>query len=148
MKLGDIVFEAPHITLQDPKDKVRQDFGSADGLIGIEALRRLDLAIVQTESRLYVRKNAMFNDVQRINRAGLVVRSVNDKPTAVYVYQGGPAWEAGIRDGDLIIGYAGGDGTIAGLDWKLSGPPGDQIDLEFSHDGQTKQVSFKLAEVE
>ncbi len=153
LKLGDIVFQAPRITLQDPKDKSRGDFDGrgdtfADGLIGIEALRRLDVVIMQTESKLYVRKNAMFDDVQRINRAGLIVRSVNDKPTAVWVYQGGPAWAAGIRQGDLIVGYAGGDGTIAGLDWKLSGPPGDQIDIEFSHDGQTKQVSFKLVEVE
>ena len=153
LKLGDVVFAAPRITLQDPKEKSRGNFDGrgdafADGLIGIEALRRLDVAIVQTESKLYVRKNAMFDDVQRINRAGLLVRSVNDKPTAVWVYQGGPAWAAGIREGDLIIGYAGGDGSLAGLDWKLSGPPGDQIDIEFSHEGQTKQVSFKLVEVE
>ncbi|HEY3814213.1 MAG TPA: aspartyl protease family protein [Caulobacteraceae bacterium] len=153
LKLGDIVFAAPRIALQDPKDKAINDYdmnGEAyiDGLIGIESLRRLDLAIVPSEGCLYVRKNAMFDDVQRINRAGLIVRSVNDKPTAVWVYQGGPAWAAGIREGDIINGYAGGDGTIAGLDWKLSGPPGDQIDLQFTHDGQSKQVSFKLVEAE
>ena len=153
LKVGDVVFDAPRIVLQDPKDKGRGDYDLrgetlVDGLIGMESLRRLDFAIVPNESKLYIRKNAMFNDVQRINRAGLVVKSVNEKPTAVWVAPGGPAWAAGIRKGDLIIGYAGGDGTIAGLDWKLSGPPGDQIDLEYSHDGQTKQVSFKLVEVE
>ncbi|HWE47552.1 MAG TPA: aspartyl protease family protein [Caulobacteraceae bacterium] len=153
LKLGDIVFPSPRVTLQDPKDKGQGDFDlrgdvQEDGLLGIESLRRLDLAIVPTEGRLYIRKNAMFDDVQRINRAGLLVRSVNDKPTAVWVYQGGPAWVAGVREGDLIVGYAGGDGTMAGLDWKLSGPPGDEIDLEYSRGGQTKQVSFKLVEVE
>jgi predicted aspartyl protease len=147
LKIGDVVFNAPHMTLQDPKEKVRQEYQGADGLIGIEALRRLDLALVPTEQRAYVRKNALFDDVERINRAGLFVRSIDEKPTVVSVYEGGPAWAAGIRKGDLIVGYAGGDGTIAGLDWKLSGPPGDQIDLEYSHEGQTKQVSFKLVEV-
>jgi C-terminal processing protease CtpA/Prc len=86
----------------------------------------------------------MFNDVERRDRAGLVVDMVDGKPTAVFVREGGPAWNAGVRINDQIVGYAGGDGTLAGLDWKLRGPAGDEVDIELARDGKSRQLAFKL----
>jgi predicted aspartyl protease len=142
-ELGGIAFDAPRVALESPEEKMGVDRG-ADGLLGLEMLRRLDLAIEPAGSRVFLRPNVQFNDVERRNRAGLEVRMVGGKATAVAVAEGGPAWKAGVRRGDLVVGYAGGDASVAGLNWKLEGPAGDPIAMVISHEGQQKQISFPL----
>ncbi len=147
LDVGGVKFESPHMSMQDPTERGRamlSQEGQADGLLGMELLRRLDLVIDPYGSEVFLRPNALFNDVERRNRAGLLVRLVDGKPTAVEVTEGSPAWKAGVRQGDMVVGYAGGDSSVSGLMWLLSGPAGSTVVIELSQSGQTKQVAIVL----
>lgn len=54
----------------------------------------------------------------------------------------GPAARAGLRPGDLVLGWNGGD--LATLPAALSGPPGGQLNISVIRGGQRRTVRLVL----
>lgn len=93
-----------------------------------------------------------FLEARRVgaSRSGLFVLKERGMPYAVSVLGGSPAALADVTNGDLIAKLQGRSTRLMPL-WEiwqiLSGPPGEKVDLEIIRRGETKQVTFQLADV-
>jgi putative serine protease PepD len=77
---------------------------------------------------------------------GLADAENNGGARIVEVRQGGPAEDAGVREGDVVVG-AGGEDVQNGDDLRSvvnARQPGDELELELRRDGDTRTVTVEL----
>lgn len=149
LQIGDVVFDTPVLSMGDPKATDMPRVGEADGIIGIELLRRLDLWFDLKAFEIGIRPNANFHDLIRYNRAGANVDYHNAKdefPSVEGVLQDGPAWNAGLRRGDKVLGFSGG-GDVEDLQWRLMGAPGSKIGLNIDRGGVQQKIEIVLEDL-
>lgn len=144
-KIGRIAFANPIVTLGDPSDHRRDGTQVADGLVGMEFLRRLNFIFDPRRREIWIKPNKAIADGYRLDRAGAEVRIVEGEGRVVGVQQGGPAARAGLRAGDKITGWRGRDG-IEGLAWALRGAPGSKVDIQVERGGKPELISVALEE--
>lgn len=145
LSLGRFTFEKPIIALADPASSGNA-YNLADGVIGVEIARRLNLIIDPGRRVAAFKPSKAFADVWRYDRAGLKIDRVDNTIQIVEVTEGGPAWKSGLRKGDVVTGWAGGETPAGaspyfGLLWALQGPPGSRLGIQIaSGDGGKPQV--------
>jgi predicted metalloprotease with PDZ domain len=116
-----------------------------DGLLGLEALRRLDLFIDAGANALWIRPNGLVGQAFRYNRSGMALGSVQGRLAVVRVQPGSPAETAGLAVGDLIILP---DSMTAGaLRHALSDEPGVVITFQAARDGKVFPVRLVLRDL-
>jgi hypothetical protein len=94
----------------------------------------------------YIKKGEQFGRTDEINMSGLTVIRLNSHDIA-QVDVGGPADEAGIRDGDVILsvdGKAADTWDLADLAALLSSKNDCQISITYWREGETQTVAVKL----
>lgn len=145
LKIANVVFQTPVIMLGNPKDANRDGVGIAEGIVGMEFLRRLNFTFDRQKRRVWLRPNKAIGDGYRYDRAGLGVQPVGAAALVTFVAADGPASRAGLREGDRIIAWRGRE-SLTGLAWALRGAPGSAFDLEADRAGQPVDARFELVE--
>lgn len=145
LKLGKIVFAKPLVTLADPADSGRDGNRIADGVIGMEFLRRLNFVNDPKRRRFWIKPNKAIADGYRVDRTGAFVGMKDGAARVTYLRPGSPADRAGLRLGDKVTGWRGRDG-IDGLQWAMLGAPGSKVDIQVERDGRPQMVSVTLEE--
>ena len=145
LSFGPYSFEKPLIHLSSPDSRGGMS-QPADGLLGIEFLRRLNLVLDPRNKVIWFKPSKAIDDVYRYDRALMGVAPVGDAVRVVYAPPTGPAGRAGIKVGDKVTGWAG-EGGYFGLLWALQGPPGDVISIQVERDGKPQVIDVKLEEL-
>jgi hypothetical protein len=145
LAFGKHVFKRPVVTLADPTSN-GDLYDMADGIIGVETLRRLNFIHDPSRYAIAFKPSGMFDDVWRYDRAGLAIDRVDKSMQIIDVAEGGPAWKSGLRKGDVVTGWAGAEqvkdsGPYFSLLWALQGEPGNQLGIQIANgDGGKPQV--------
>lgn len=145
LSFGDLHFDKPIISLADPTS-AGNGYGLYDGVIGVEIARRMNFIIDPIRRVAAFKPNAAFDDVWRYDRGGLSIERVGDHIEITEVAEGGPAWRSGLRKGDVVTGWAGGQqapgaSPYFSLLWALQGEPGTRLGIQIAKgDGGLPQV--------
>lgn len=140
VSFGRFAFERPVVSLADPAGH-GDAYRLADGVIGVEMMRRLNFINDPDRRLMALKPNTAFGDVWRYDRAGLSLDRVGKTIQVVEVAEGGPAWRAGMRAGAVVTGWAGdnipaGSSPYFGLLWALQGKPGTEIGIQIDDGGK------------
>jgi hypothetical protein len=143
LQMGQVTMKNPIVHLIDPSTVDTNS--DLDGLLGLEALRRLDLFIDAGANALWIRPNGLVGQAFRYNRSGMALGSVQGRLAVVRVQPGSPAETAGLAVGDLIILP---DSMTAGaLRHALSDEPGVVITFQAARDGKVFPVRLVLRDL-
>lgn len=101
LTIGDFAFDAPLVSLYDPKD-FNQAQARYDGVIGLPLIERLDWSTEVRKKRLWVRANGRPEAPEVYSRSGLWLERKGETISVAVVSPASPAAEAGIRAGDVL----------------------------------------------
>jgi hypothetical protein len=125
--------------------------------IGLHGLTRLDLVVDAKQNCAYVRAKQDYSKKYDYNRAGVVFLPADGQSTDLLarVLDGGPAYEAGLRNGDRLLRVAGRD--VAGWRTDPNGwmsdtstfqqPPGTRVTVNVIRDTEPMEVTIVLKEL-
>lgn len=122
-----------------------------DGTFGLAALKRLDIIVDGNNGRAYLRAKKTRPSVYRHNRLGAIfaVTTTQTNLAVAQVVEGGPAYEAGVRNGDILIKVD--EVTVKGWtdDWRSRFylPAGTKLNLALKRDGKTFTTTVTLREI-
>ncbi|MBV8424533.1 MAG: aspartyl protease family protein [Candidatus Eremiobacteraeota bacterium] len=150
LRLGDFAIDDLIVELSTDK---RGAFASRwiEGNVGNDVLQRLTLTLDYAHHMAYFERNPKTAVPTPFNRSGMYVQNDDRKIfDVVSVLVNGPAYDAGLREGDQITAI---DGTPA-IDvtenafWQLlRGPPGTRHTFTVLRDGKSSDVSVTLEDV-
>lgn len=151
IKMGKFEFDGPIASFP-----VEGDYGQAikrgsrNGTIGGELLSRFNVAFDYFSSNLYVRKSKNYHkgfehDMSGMNIAAHGANLNRLKVNAIR--ENSPAFNAGIREGDLIEsinGYSLESLKFSDFSSLLRNKPGKKIVVKYVRNGEVQKTSFKL----
>ena len=143
LQFDQFAFDRPLVEMIDPRAPSSGRQG-ADGLLGLELLRRIDFVIDPYASTLWMKANGQMDDVYRYDRAGLELAWKDKSVTVVKVRADSPAAALDIRPGDVIRGFSGEDPSFDGLRWALMGKPDTRIQMLVARDGKDRTLELTL----
>ena len=123
-----------------------ETLASVDSL-GLDFLERHLVTLDFPNNRLYLKPGKELRHRSEGDMSGLYVRRESGELIAKFVYTGSPAYQAGIREGDVLVALNGKSakaydiGAIYGL---LSAGDGRNLTITFRHGKIQRTVSFKL----
>ncbi len=145
-QIGATRFQEPIVRLLDP-EHARSETPNADGLVGLDLLRRFDLSFQAfPRPTLWMRKNAALAEPFRMDRSGLVLGQTRDGVCEIRLVAPDSAGRAaGLQPGDRLptINTVG---LRRGLEWLLTDGPGTEVDLEIERHGARQPVRLVLAD--
>ena len=150
LRIGDFTIDDFVVELSTDK---RGAFGShwIDGNIGNDILQRMTLTLDYSRHTAYFERNPRTETPTPADRAGMYVQ--NDQRqffNVAGVLPNGPAYNAGLREGDRITAI---DGTPAAdvtenAFWQLlRGPPGQKHVFTIVRDGKSAAISVTLRDI-
>jgi hypothetical protein len=133
---GPVRFHNPIVEMLDPEHG-SPNGGGADGLIGIDVLRRFTLSFQNfPRPRLWVKANSRLGDFFRVDRSGLSVGYSRKEGAVVLAVAPGTAAEtAGLKRGDRLPALRSHE-AVRDFDWSLTDAEGTAIPLQVERDGQ------------
>jgi hypothetical protein len=140
MKVGPYRFHDPIVTLVDPE---AEDHSNNDGLIGIDVLRRFTLSFDGPGHTLWLKPNDALSEPYRMDRAGIGMGVDGRHLIVQSLAPGAAAEKAGLKVGDRLLGLHSAE-DIHALDWKLSGFPGDIVEIRVERAGQPETIKIVL----
>jgi predicted aspartyl protease len=144
LEVGRFKFEKPLTSLAEPT--AGGGIGDeAEGLIGIELLRRMNFILDPDRRAVWVRPSKAIDDVYRYDRSGVAIQARGEDIRVVGLEAGLPGAKAGLRVGDKVTGWAG-EGGYFGLLWALQGAPGDVVRIQVERDGKPEVIDVTLQE--
>ncbi len=124
--------------------------------LGLAALKRLDIIVDGKRSLAYLRPKETRATAPEHNRLGAVFVPLDSRSDDLiaHVIAGGPAHDAGIRDGDVLLKVDGLDVT----DWRTdqailplnrfwTRPPGTKLDLMLMRGGAALKITVSLRQI-
>ncbi len=114
LELAGFVIKDPVTTLALQQSGTLADPDLA-GNLGYGILRQFNITFDFAAGALYLEKNANFGQREVYDRAGLWIERSTKGFEVVYVVTGGPADEAGLRTGDVIVAINGKPALPLGL---------------------------------
>ena len=122
-----------------------------NGNIGNDVLRRMTLTLDVSRKIAYVENDSRTAMPTPPNRAGMYVQNDDRRFfEAVSLLPGGPAYDAGLREGDRITAIDGTPSekwTLDAVFDLLRGPPGENHDFTVERDGDVTTFSVTLREI-
>ncbi len=150
MSIGPLVLTDVPIAEAAPSAVVR--WGSAhEGTLGMAALKRLDLVVDGTNDLAYLRAKKTNPSPYFHNRLGAVFvpTSAQTNSAVAHVVKGGPAYDAGVRDGDVLLEVD--EVRVIGWtsDWRgrFYLPSGTRLNLTLKRDERIFKTTATLREI-
>lgn len=141
LTLQGLTFQRPLMSLYDPADAVA-NHSDDDGDIGMELLRRVDLAFHPRKLTAWMRPTAAMSDPWRHDRAGFTCALKDGGAAVDQVDPGSPAAKAGLVKGVKLVGL--GKQDVERLMAAQQGAAGTRIAFDVEQDGQARRVSLLL----
>jgi S1-C subfamily serine protease len=125
------------------------------GTLGLEALKRLDLIVDGKHGIAYLRPKQTTSAPGDHNRLGAVFVPRDDQSDDLVarVLDGSPAFEGGIRNGDVLLSVGGRDVTTWRTDpgdpynWAFESPAGTALELTVKRGDLTFKATVLLREI-
>ena len=122
-----------------------------EGSIGLAGLKRLDIIIDGNNGVAYLRAKKTRPPLYQHNRlAAVFVPTAGHTNQAVaQVLEGGPAYEAGVRNGDVLLQVDDVKVSSWSARWidRFRRPAGTRLNLVLKRDGQTVRVTATLRDI-
>ena len=128
------------------RNLILQDTEGNSGAFGLSFLSRHMITFDFPRYIFYAKAGLQFDRQSELDMSGLTIERVASHVVGT-VTEGSPAYQAGIRDGDVILsvdGKAAKDWDICNLSAFLRSQDGREISVSFWRDGETQNVTFKL----
>jgi hypothetical protein len=135
LRLGDMTFERPLVSLTDPDTRDH----AQDGLLGLPLIGLMNLSTDLSAGRLWARRNARPPEPERYGLAGLWVEEGQGGLVVTQLSPQSPAAEAGLAVGDVIVGM-----PLAGFVRRLAGAPGDRVSFDYRRGAQARTARLTL----
>lgn len=135
-------FNGPILTLTDPSARSYMD---ADGLIGMDLLRRYTLAFEPRRRRLWIKPNALLRDPYRYDRAGFDAILAGETALVTSVDAESPALKAGLKVGDRLDGITETE-ALQALLWRSTNEAGQRLDLDVRRGEERLTLKMTLEE--
>jgi hypothetical protein len=136
LRLGDIAFPRPLVSLGDPEHRGRT---SSDGILGLPVIALMNLSTEVARGKLWARRNAQQPPPERYGMSGLWVEEGEGGLVVAQASPSSPASEAGLRTGDVITGV-----PLADFVRRLGGRPGDRIEIAYRRGAEARSTSLTL----
>lgn len=119
--------------------------GDKDGVIGFDLLKRLNMHIDRPSNELVFRVaySGHLSDPYVDDRAGMAFTDHDGALTVTWIDEAGPAFKAGVRRGDTVVG-ADIEAGVPGLPYALTRPSGTQVPLDILRVGKRVRVLLTL----
>ena len=149
MSVGPIILTGVPIIAAGPAGATRWG-AQYEGTLGLAALKRMDLIVDGNNGLAYLRAKTTRPPAYPHNRLGAVfVPQTHTNQAAAWVVKGSPAYEAGVRNGDVLLQVD--EVTVRGWtdDWlsRFSMPAGTKLKLTLQRDGKTFTTTATLREI-
>lgn len=153
--LGSLVMMDVPVTEADTNDVI---LGGKDyyATLGMTALKRLDFVVDRAAGVAYVQAWETLPRAYQHNRLGAVFSplDVQSEDLIGHVAEGSPAWEAGIRNGDILMRI----GELDVTKWRTdpavmpikrfwTGPPGTKLDLTLKRGQEIFKTNVVLRQI-
>lgn len=130
-------FDRPLVLLRGPGNNSR----THDGIVGLSMLRGFNLSTQPSTRALWLQRHAdAAPPAESYNLAGLWVEDKDGEVRVASVGTGSPAFAAGIRTNDRIVGM-----DLRAAIAAISGGPGKQVELSIGGAGGARKVRFTMA---
>jgi predicted aspartyl protease len=139
LRIGPFVFERPVVKLIQPGSPLNDL--EADGLIGLGAIRRLNLSIDTHGEAVWAAPSGIDVPPSDYPLSGLWVAEAPGGLSVVDVGTGSPAAAAGVRKGDRIVGE-----TLQPFLRRLDQSPGAAVSFELEQGGARRRVEITLSD--
>jgi hypothetical protein len=150
ISVGPIVLTGVPIMCASPAGASRWG-AQYEGTIGLAALKRLDLIVDGNNGLAYLRGKKTRPPAYRHNRLGAIfaVTTTQTNQAVARVVDGGPAYEAGVRNGDVLLQVD--EVTVRGWtdDWRslFYMPAGTKLKITLKRDGKIFTTTATLREI-
>jgi len=146
------VTNVPVMQSSSVKDRFFENYMATFGMF---ALRQLDIIVDGKQATVYTRRNSVSRSEYEYNRLGaaFVPNDMDCNDLIAHVIEEGPAYKAGLRDGDILLRVNDHDVT----EWRKnpqvkvssywSRPAGTKHELVMMRDGQTLEITVQLNEI-
>jgi hypothetical protein len=135
--VGGVRFERPLVLLRGPADGAR---GQHDGIVGLAMLRGYNLSTDVRGKALWLQRHKDAAPVpERYGLSGLWLDDKGDALRVAAVGHGSPAAAAGVMEGEQVV-----DLDFRSAISKLSGRPGQAVELTVAGKGGKRSVAFTL----
>jgi hypothetical protein len=122
-----------------------------EGTLGLAALKRVDLIVDGKNGLVYVRSKTTRPPAYPHNRLGAIFlpTGTHTNQAVAWVIKGGPAYEAGVRDGDILLQVDELKVRSSNGSWlgRFSLPAGTKLNLTLERDGNTFKTAAILREI-
>lgn len=145
VSLGGVALPGVIMTIHDPKSPW---MGHADGYIGIDVLRRLNMVFDSDRRALWIKPNKAIAEPYNYDRSGMEFRfgKYAQQAAVTWIMPGGPADKAGIIVGDRLTAINSLEDRDL-LDEPFRGPPGSTVPVKLERAGQRWTAQLVLAEI-
>jgi len=119
----------------------------SSGTLGLEFLERHLATLDFPGNRLYLKPGKEFDHPSEASMSGIHAGRVRDQLVAQVVDAGSPAYEAGVRPGDVLVdlnGKPAGDYDMPDVRDLMHAGEGKEMTVTFRHGDSQQTVTFKL----
>jgi hypothetical protein len=143
LEIGDVAIKDPIVHLIDPQTIDADD--QAEGLIGLEVLRRMTLLIDAGSNSLWMKPNGAVGQAFRYNRSGMGLGLSDHVLRVAHLTPDSPATRAGLAVGDTILLPS--DTTPRMFHNSLTDQPGRVLEFQAERGGRVFPVRLVLRDL-
>lgn len=145
------ITDVPVLELDTNDDITITRRGNQDGILGLAALSRLDFVVDGPHNVAYLRAKTSRPAPYTYNRLGAVFVATTEHPHegVAWVIAGSPAYDAGIRDGDILLQVDGIRPRGLSSDWlsKFELPAGTKLHFTLQRNGTNFETVATLRDI-
>jgi hypothetical protein len=154
LELAEFSFNGVITNFQEMRPRADTAFlFNRNGILGNQILSRFIVIIDYVHGRLYLLPEKGYREKFHYDRSGLSLVAGGPRLNIYTVYQvvpGSPAYEAGIRENDMLRTFNGLPASffsLADITRRLQGRPGKRIRITLDRDGERIKTQFRLRDL-